>query len=111
MDDLNTPLGKRPARSNARWKALVLPLITGVLGAMVVAALAWVVLVDDPLGGEPVATAAIEIPQAKNGGASPASDEGVQSDAAASGERTVTIIDGKSGSRTQVSVAARDRQS
>jgi hypothetical protein len=64
LDDLNTPLGKKPARVDARWKSLVLPLITGVLGIMVVVALAWVILVDNPLGGEPMATAKIELPQA-----------------------------------------------
>ena len=108
MDDLNTPLGRKPARGNARWKSLVLPLFTGVLGALIIAALAWVILVDDPLGGEPMATATIELPQAKKDAPSPASDKAAQSDAAASGERTVTIIDGKSGSRTEVPVRAGD---
>jgi hypothetical protein len=34
---------------------------------MVVVALAWVILVDNPLGGEPMATAKIELPQAAKG--------------------------------------------
>jgi len=103
LDDLNTPLGKKPAPGNARWKSLILPLITGALGTMVVAALAWVILVDNPLGGEPMATATIEMPKSETGATDAASKKpGAMSDAA--GERTVTIIDGKSGSRTQVPV-------
>jgi polysaccharide deacetylase 2 family uncharacterized protein YibQ len=103
LDDLNTPLGKKPTPGSARWKSLILPLITGVLGTMVVAALAWVVLVDNPLGGEPMATATIEMPKSETGAADAASKKaGAMSDAA--GERSVTIIDGKSGSRTLVPV-------
>jgi uncharacterized protein len=102
LDDLNTPLGKKPARVDARWKSLVLPLITGVLGIMVVVALAWVILVDNPLGGEPMATAKIELPQTSKDDPPASENDAAQSNA--TGEQTVTIIDGKSGARTEVPV-------
>jgi polysaccharide deacetylase 2 family uncharacterized protein YibQ len=105
LDDLNTPLGKKPARSNARWKTLFLPLVTTVFGAMVIVAVAWVVLVDDPLGGEPMATAKLDLPQPKASEKSAAPDKAAQSEKTA-GEKMVTIIDGKSGARTEVPVGA-----
>ena len=107
-DDLNTPLGPRQSgRAAARWKPPVLPLVTGALAAIIVAALAWIAFVDDPLGGEPVARAAIENPQASaKSDAKPAATETAprSAETAPSGERTVTIIDGKSGTRTEVAV-------
>jgi hypothetical protein len=66
VDDLNTPLGQKPDRRNARWKPLLLPAVTVVLGVLVVGALAWIAFVDDPLGGEPIATAKIEIAAGKD---------------------------------------------
>ncbi len=105
-DDLNTPLTRPAQRPSARWKPLLLPLITLALAATVVTGLGWAIFVDDPLGGEPIATATIQKPQPK-AGASTAIDSAKQS-AAAIGEQTVTIIDGKSGARTQVPVKGSD---
>jgi hypothetical protein len=102
LDDLNTPLGKKPARAKPRWQGLLLPFVTAVFGAMVLAAVAWVVLVDDPLGGEPMATAAIDLPLPKASETN-APKKAAQAEKAA-GEKTVTIIDGKSGTRTEVPV-------
>ena len=107
-DDLNTPLGpKQPRRTAARWKPPILPLVTGALAAIMVAALGWIAFVDDPLGGEPIARVAIENPQANakpdaNSASPEAAARGAETPP--SGERTVTIIDGKSGARTQVAV-------
>jgi uncharacterized protein len=106
VDDLNTPLGQKPDRRNARWKPLLLPAVTVVLGVLVVGALAWIAFVDDPLGGEPIAT--IEIQQAKTDTAEPAADKGATKSDPAAGEQTVTIIDGKSGARTEVAVRSGD---
>lgn len=107
-DDLNTPLRPRQSRRTAaRWKPPVLPLVTSALAAIIVAALAWIAFVDDPLGGEPVARVAIENRQASaKSGAAPALPEAAARNAETppSGERTVTIIDGKSGARTEVAV-------
>jgi polysaccharide deacetylase 2 family uncharacterized protein YibQ len=79
------------------------PLILA-LGAVIAIPVIWVALVDDPLGGEPVVIAAIESPQAKEAvppaGTSPAAVDAADK----AGGRTVTIIDGKSGTRTEVAV-------
>jgi len=100
-DDLNTPLTRPAPRPSARWKPLLLPLVTLVLAAAVVTGLGWAIFVNDPMGGEPMATATIPKPQAKV--EAPAAN-GAKQSPAGTGEQTVTIIDGKSGVRTQVPV-------
>lgn len=104
-DDLQTPLSRPAARGIARRRPPLLPLVTAALAAIVLAALTWALVVDDPLGGEPVASAVIDKPQAENETpeAAPA-----RHDAGAAGGRTVTIIDGKSGTRTEVPVGGGD---
>ena len=62
MDDLNTPLARPPAK---RWR-LRLPLtapqvLAGACGLFLAAFAIWSVVVDDPLGGEPTATAPQEV--------------------------------------------------
>ena len=108
-DDLDKPLGSRqPARAPARWKLPVLPLVAGALATVIAAALGWVAIVDNPLGGEPMARVAINAPPAKTDGfdasksARPEAPRGAET--TPSGEQTVTIIDGKSGTRTTVAV-------
>jgi polysaccharide deacetylase 2 family uncharacterized protein YibQ len=104
-DDLNTPLSRPAPRASARWKALLLPLVTVVLSAVVLTAVGWAILVDDPMGGEPAATATITKPQPAQS-EPPAAATPKQS--ATGSEQTVTIIDGKSGVRTQVPVKGGD---
>lgn len=108
-DDLDKPLGSRQsARAAARWKLPVLPLTTGALAAVIAVALAWIALVDNPLGGEPIARIAINNPATKAD--NPGADQSMRAEAprgaekTPSGEQTVTIIDGKSGTRTTVAV-------
>jgi polysaccharide deacetylase 2 family uncharacterized protein YibQ len=83
-----------------------------VLAIMVLAPFMWVMLVDDPLGGEPAVLVKIDSPNAKDpplpstmankaDAAMPAPDKSAPDKSAA---QTVTIIDGKSGSRMQVAV-------
>jgi uncharacterized protein len=98
-DDLNTPLSRPASRRASRWRLPVLPIVVTGLAAIVLSAVAWTLLVDDPLGGEPMATTLIIKPEPKP--EEPATKSGSTS---ATGERTVTIIDGKSGARTQVPV-------
>ncbi len=100
-DDLNTPLTRPAPRPSTRWQPLLLPLITLALAATVVTGLGWAIFVDDPLGGEPIATATIQKPQPNANAPAPTA---ARQSSAASGEQTVTIIDGKSGARTQVPV-------
>ncbi len=112
-DDLDNPLGSKPsARHSARWKLPVLPLVAGALAATIAVALVWIAVVDNPLGGEPMARVAIGSPPAKDdrpAAAPPARAEAPRGlEKAPSGEQTVTIIDGKSGTRTTVAVKGGD---
>ncbi len=128
-DDLSAPLGqhkirkKRPALSG-----LIAPLIAGALGLCVAAFAGWVMLADDPLGGEPVAVVPANL-QADAGIQKP-EQAAPTADAAAGPERpnrydgppangappsapanaaptkTITIIDGSSGKRQEVVIPA-----
>jgi polysaccharide deacetylase 2 family uncharacterized protein YibQ len=56
-DELNTPLGNKVQR---RWPALPLfNIAVGILAVLVLVVGAWVLLVDDPSGGDPVAVVAV----------------------------------------------------
>jgi uncharacterized protein len=126
-DDLTAPLGKnRP--SNRRFALPIrLPhLLAGMLGLPLVVFLGWAIVGDNPLGGEPVATAPSnprpEAGMPANGansgrpGGSPTTADKTRPnryDGPAAGEqplepeppagsKTVTIIDGSSGKRQQV---------
>jgi polysaccharide deacetylase 2 family uncharacterized protein YibQ len=102
-DDLSTPLSRPAARRSARWTPRLLPLVTVALAVVVLAGLGWAILVDDPMGGEPTATATITKPQPAKSNP-PVAAAPKQS----ASEQTVTIIDGKSGVRTQVPVKGSD---
>lgn len=110
-DDLDTPLGSG-ARNDAppRLHVSFWSIMTGLLALMVLTGTAWVLLVDDPLGGEPRAIVAIE------DGARPAAQPSTvaASDARAKAKaqpgRTITIIDGRSGERREIVVGPADRE-
>ncbi len=113
-DDLGTPLGSgRTKRAGKRLSVPMLPFITGTLASVIALALLWLVLVDNPLGGEPKAVVAIEPPKAE-AARSPAlaarpPDNNVRSaESTSPGAQTVTIIDGKSGARKEVAVRGND---
>ncbi len=122
-DDLDAPLGQR-AKKKPRF---VLPItapqvVAAGLGAIVLTFALWVVVADDPMGGEPIAAAAIEVPapaaEAKKPaeaiavvsgqqGAAPArQDSGAPGAAPQPGKpsQTITIIDGSSGKRQEITV-------
>lgn len=102
-DDLRTPLS--PKRRAKAARSLPLPatrLVTGALIAIVAGAVGWVMLVDDPLGGEPVIVTAIKQPEMR--AAAPASETAPRAPERQTGPQTVTIIDGKSGARTDIAV-------
>jgi polysaccharide deacetylase 2 family uncharacterized protein YibQ len=104
-DDLDTPLNsKRRGRAFRPPARLLAPLLTVVLAALVAVPAAWIMLFDEPLGGEPSAVATIDIPQPVAGSPPMPSSPPAGIEADKSGAQTVTIIDGKSGSRTQVAV-------
>ncbi len=119
-DDLNAPLGQKNKQKRLPNLPVTAPqLLAGVLGLSGLVVVAWAVFVRDPLGGQPVAVVATNQPattQAERDG----DKDGKQharhdgppagtADAAATpspppGSRIVTIIDGSSGARQQVTI-------
>ena len=116
-DDLNAPLGTgKPKRRRFTIPALVPRAIAGALAAFVLIFALWALLVDDPFGGEPVAIAPVqsrtpaaskaEQPSAAQAKATPPAQTGSAPPEKATppGAKTVTIIDGLSGKRQDVTV-------
>jgi uncharacterized protein len=128
-DDLNTPLGQKSPNIRPAIPPVVLRASAGALGICLLAFLIWAAVVDDPLGGEPTARVAIDLraadpaangrrAEAKQAGR-PAADGPTVMDAptedaakppSSSGGQTVTIIDGTSGKRQEVSVPGSARR-
>jgi polysaccharide deacetylase 2 family uncharacterized protein YibQ len=95
----------------------LLPLLAGALASVVILGMFWIAVVDDPLGGEPKAVAAIDGAKAiassrAKENAGPATNAGpdtvgsIRADNAPT--QTVTIIDGKSGARKEIAVRGGD---
>jgi polysaccharide deacetylase 2 family uncharacterized protein YibQ len=114
-DDLNAPLGTaKPKRRRFTIPALVPRAIAGVLAACVLIFALWALLVGDPYGGEPVAIAPVRAPAAGKGEQPPAvqakatppaqTGSGAPQKSAPPGTKTVTIIDGVSGKRQDVTI-------
>jgi polysaccharide deacetylase 2 family uncharacterized protein YibQ len=115
-DDLSTPLGQRTARAKRRYR---LP-FTGtqalavVLGLFLAAFAGFAIFNDNPLGGEPIAHIALrqatpaagEKPVATHPGASEQAAKSTAPQAAAGEQKTVTIIDGSSGARHDVTISS-----
>jgi uncharacterized protein len=113
-DDLNAPLGQKPPNKGTAIPALVLLGTVAALGLCLFVFVMWGALVEDPLGGEPMAVVTVDARAGAQGdkpgnGASPdiaangASTTTLKSESP-SGKRTVTIIDGISGQRQEVTV-------
>jgi polysaccharide deacetylase 2 family uncharacterized protein YibQ len=114
-DDLSAPLGRRPRKK----KRFVLPvsmprMIAAALFACVATAAGWALMVDDPLGGEPMVVVSAQgrnpAPTAKGPDAAPAPHTpavtvtAAQPDKPPASPQTVTIIDGSTGKRQEVVV-------
>ena len=116
IDDLHKPLGQSPKKK----KRFVLPIplvtraIAGMLGLCVAVLAGWILFVDEPFGGEPmVVVSAVTSPQGKTAGdqgaaATAKSETAAPPVALADGDKpagkTVTIIDGSTGKRQDVTV-------
>lgn len=102
-DELDVPLGREVRK---RPRPVLLRVLPHALAAVLLAALAgfavWIVAVDDPWGGEPLAIASVGAPTAPReaASASPPSDPA----APGGGAKTVTVIDGMSGKRREFAV-------
>lgn len=113
-DDLNAPLGQhQDSRRRGKLFAALPYLAAGLLGLFLTIFALVVLLSDDPLGGEPmvVATldknlAAMKEPEAKSGTktAPPAVEKPPAGGETREPAKTVTIIDGTSGRRQEVTV-------
>jgi polysaccharide deacetylase 2 family uncharacterized protein YibQ len=114
-DDLSTPLGQNTVRQKRRYR---LP-FTGtqalavLLGLFLVTFAGFAIFNDNPLGGEPITRIALHPPSpttdAKIATAAPTASETDVKPAAKStapaGQKTVTIIDGSSGARHDVTIS------
>ncbi|MCC2111448.1 MAG: divergent polysaccharide deacetylase family protein [Hyphomicrobiales bacterium] len=58
--DLTTPLGTDPKPAAKRFSLPLLPIAGGLIGIVFLVAVTWVLVVEDPLGGEPFAVAHIQ---------------------------------------------------
>jgi polysaccharide deacetylase 2 family uncharacterized protein YibQ len=114
-DELSKPLGQtsKPKRRSTAPK-IIGNTVAMAAGAVIVAAAAWTLLTEDPLGGEPVAVVATHTPKkdaapgtetaAKSLATPAATAQASAPTAAPAGAQTVTIIDGSTGKREQVMV-------
>jgi uncharacterized protein len=118
-DDLSAPLGQSKSRkSRLRVPRVLAPAITGVLTLVLLFFAGWVLLVDDPFGGEPRAVVAAhmaaappqETPAEKQGTAAPPAPPAPAAPPAPPAGTTVTIIDGMSGKRQDVTIGAGRKQ-
>ena len=113
-DDLSTPLGQKTVRQKRRYR---LPFsgtqaLAVLLGLFLLTFVGFAIFNDNPLGGEPVARVALHptsptepklataAPTASETDAKPAARQ-----AAPAGQKTVTIIDGSSGARHDVTIS------
>jgi hypothetical protein len=118
-DELSAPLGQDKRPRQRRKGLSFLQLVAAALGALAITIVGWAMLVEDPLGGEPMAIAPVDLAaaaKAKPEKADSAAGEertGLSRDggngscneppaAALPPSRTVTIIDGTSGQRREI---------
>jgi polysaccharide deacetylase 2 family uncharacterized protein YibQ len=121
-DDLSAPLGRQPKKRRRSINIPVPQIIAGTLALFLGTFVLWAVVADDPFGGEPMAVIPANLriaAKAPDPAAAPkpsAADENARHDvpapppaqasAPAANTTTVTIIDGKTGARQDVVVAA-----
>jgi polysaccharide deacetylase 2 family uncharacterized protein YibQ len=114
-DDLSAPLGQNSAPKRRFRLPFTLPQALAVLlGLILVVFVGFALFNHDPLGGEPTARVAIRqavvAPGDKSATAPPASQKAASAVTAQpeAGRKTITIIDGSSGTRQDVVVAGAD---
>ena len=124
-DDLSAPLGQKPKKKSRFRLPLAIPqAIAGVLGLIVAVFAAWAVVMEDPLGGEPMAVVAAPPVQSKTempkveAAVAAAPGQGARSydgpapaQAAPPGSQTITIIDGSTGKRQEIAIPSAPNKS
>jgi polysaccharide deacetylase 2 family uncharacterized protein YibQ len=128
VDDLSAPLGQNAKKARRFKLPIAIPhAIAGALGLFLLVCAGWALVVDDPLGGEPMAVVASALPQrpaaampavtapgavpqfprSYDGPGTPGHTPPPPPAAAPSpNAKTVTIIDGSTGKRQEVPIAA-----
>ena len=108
-DDLSAPLGQSKSRkSRLRVPRVLAPTVAGILALVLLVFAGWVLLVDDPFGGEPMAVVAAHMAAAPAPEKAPEKQAPRVPDPAAG--TTVTIIDGMSGKHQDVTIGAGRKQ-
>ncbi|MDE1972721.1 MAG: divergent polysaccharide deacetylase family protein [Hyphomicrobiales bacterium] len=122
-DDLNAPLGQHERKRRRKFPVPIPQVIAAALALFVGVFVAWAVIVDDPFGGEPM----VAVPIASRADAGKGTDvaklaetaagahianrydgpragraEGAAPNQPSGNTKTVTIIDGKTGTRQEV---------
>jgi polysaccharide deacetylase 2 family uncharacterized protein YibQ len=111
-DDLSTPLGRKTVRNKRRFRLPFtgIQALAVVLGLILVGFIGFAIFNDNPLGGEPVAHVAIRQttpPAGDKSAAAPVTApepvaKSAAKQAAPGDQKTITIIDGSSGTRHDV---------
>jgi polysaccharide deacetylase 2 family uncharacterized protein YibQ len=120
-DDLSAPLGQTKSKKSRKLPFAAPQILAGLLGLCGLVAIGWAALVNDPLGGEPMAvipTGIADAPAAKDAAKGNATEQARHDGAAAKaqaekaapppGSQTITIIDGSSGTRKDVVIPGKD---
>jgi polysaccharide deacetylase 2 family uncharacterized protein YibQ len=114
-DDLSAPLGQKTADKKRRFRLpfTVLQALTALLGLFLATFAGFAIFNDNPLGGEPTVRVALPAPSPDAKPAAPTSaapDMAAKSEPkqAAAEHRTITIIDGSSGARQNVTISDDD---
>ena len=120
MHDLTAPLGQNPNRHRRAIGLPVAKIIAVALGLFLGAFVLWAAIANDPSGGEPIAVAPADLRMAKKApaviavpptsapveAAQPAATATPAPPPKAPAGVIVTIIDGKTGAKREVTVAA-----
>jgi hypothetical protein len=70
-DELNTPLGLKKNQAQFRPPPYAAPAVAGFLGAIIATFAIWAIFNTDPLGGEPMGVAKVEVAAEGEGSARP----------------------------------------
>jgi polysaccharide deacetylase 2 family uncharacterized protein YibQ len=112
VDELNTPLGQGPSKpSRFAVSTVATRAVAGTLAAIIAVFVLWAAVAQDPMGGEPHAKVAITAPETLEANApkpAPKADAPKQEQTATQPDKpagtTITIIDGSSGKRQEVTI-------
>ena len=114
-DDLDAPLGQGTKKQRRLQIAIAVPqVIAGLLGLVVATFAGWALVVNDPLGGEPMMVASAAPPKAElpvvvstpPQGPNKYDGPSLTPTTPPAASHTVTIIDGSTGKRQEVPIAA-----